>query len=130
MKAPSICLLTWLRTSRGSRFAVVFSSFLVLSARVDSQLLVQIQAAFSFASENDPSGLLGPDDDDEGLHVYAAKAGWSAFEEELRSHSLATLAASKPKLSCLATKDRDLPQVNPPSLECQCRLGIGSLLRC
>ena len=75
MKAPSICLLTLLRTSRGSRLTVVFCSMLIVLARVDSQLLVQIQAETPFSSEDDPVRLLGPDEDDDGFHVYAAKAG-------------------------------------------------------
>jgi hypothetical protein len=130
MKAPSICLLTLLRTSSGSRLAVVFCSMLIVLARVDSQLLVQIQAETPFSSNDDPIRLLGPDEDDDGLHVYAAKAGWSAFEEELRSHSVTVLGGSKPKVLSFVTRFHESSLAASPSLEFQCRLGIGSLLRC
>src|SRR5947209_8766147 len=128
MKVPSFCLLTLLRISRRSRLAVLLCSLLILLARVDSQLLLQIQGPFS--SSDDPFHHLGPDEDDDGLHVYAAKAGWSAFEEELRSHSSTVLGAPSP--SDLSFEAR-IPVISPaaaPSLECQCRLSIGSLLTC
>lgn len=103
---------------------------LIVLARVDSQLLVQIQAETPFSSENDPVRLLGPDEDDDGLHVYAAKAGWSAFEEEVRSHSVTVLGGSRPKVLSFAIRFHENSLAASPSLEFQCRLGIGSLLRC
>jgi hypothetical protein len=130
MKARFICLLNLLKTTRGRRVAVVVCSLLVLLARVDSQLLVQIQAEIPLSSSDDPFGLLGPDEDDDGLHVYAAKVGWSAFEQELRTYSSRVLGATNPETHSFETRIHAIPLATLTFYECQCRLGIGSLLRC